>query len=790
MMKRVFASVCVVCVVVIGCTSQTLQQQPQPGPEAGSSQEFSTEQHAASQSEELAVNKINQMLEALGTSPVSPRHEPDVPPEKESSPILERPVQLADVQDTTSVLQGAVLQAQVVPEEPSTLNGQDDDTISVGLNFDNADIYDVTKVVSEITKKIFIIDEDVSGTVTIFSETPMTPDQIFDLYETVLDLNGFAIVKVGDFYKIEGKEKAQKRYIVEDTGTRLSQEDRVTTKVVKLQHIRAGDVKDALSRLMPETAEGKDIVPYPNEDGDTLIVTDIASNVRKILAIIDQIDVSQYADQYFEIFPIEHASLKELVDDLTEILSLRGSIPSSDAASQAGETTEEGAAPAAETQPQPTSRIVPPGTRTKLYGISRLNALVVSTNQAEVVELVRKWVNILDHPSKTVRQESPDEIKTYVYPIQYSTAEELAELLTGVYAQETQPELPSPTAEEPSPEGQAGQQGPTTTPQSTNNGPAPVFIPNPTENFIIIKATPHQYGKIMNLLKKLDKRPLQVLIDVIFAEVQLSDTDVFGVQGMLLGQGQVSVGGETNSVETTTSTIFQNVIPTGSQGFRFIAAAPGRVLMQLRALATKNKFKVLSDPHILVRNNQEATINIGDKIPILETTGTGDNLRQNVHYEPTGINLKVTPRINNKGEVVMDIEQEVSDVGQESFGDTKAASFTTRNTKTSVITKDNYPIIMGGLISDRGTENRQGVPFLKDIPGLGKLFRYNEQKSRRQELIILVTPRVIRDSDEGWNLTETVLTERIKRLEGFFNREETDSDKLMRYIQEPFSQEK
>ncbi|PIE32250.1 type II secretion system protein GspD [candidate division KSB3 bacterium] len=790
MMKRVCAIVSIVCVIFTGCTSHTLQQQPQPGQGDSVSQDVSAEQHTlqetlsqttASESEEDAVAKIDKMIEALGVAPISPIHGPEDAGEIESRP---RQTQ-ADMTEVTPIPQGVVLQTQIVPEKGIFPAKQDDEPISVGLNFDNADIYDVTKVVSEITGKSFIIDETVSGTVTVFSETAMTPDQIFDLYETVLDLNGLAIVRVGDFYKIEEKDKAQKRFLIEDSGTRLSTDDRLVTQIVKLRYIQAEDVKTALSTLMPEATEGKDIVVYPDEDGDTLIITDLASNVKKILAIIDQIDISRYSDQYFEIFPIEHASLEDLVNDLTEILSLRKTIPESETVPEVQGTIEEGAEPEAEPQ-QPASRIVPPGTRTKLYPITRLNALVVSTNQADVVELVRKWVNILDHPSKIVEQDDPDEVKTYVYPVQYSTAEDLAPILVDVYAQETQPELPPPTVEEQADQGE--QELPTIEQDLPSGGSAPVFIPDTTNNSIIIKATPRQYAEISSLLEDLDKRPLQVLIDVIFAEVELQDTDIFGVQGMLLGQGQVSAGGETNSVETTTETVFQSVFPNDGEGFRFVAAAPGRFLMQLRALATESKFKVLSDPHILVRHNEEATINIGDKIPISETTGTGDNLRQNVTYRTTGIVLTVTPRINTNGDVVMKIEQEVSDVGQESFGDTGAASFTTRNSKTSVVTKDNQPLIMGGLITDRGNESRQGVPLLKDIPGLGKLFRYDEKQSRRQELIILVTPRVVRDPDEGWTLTENVLADRIKRLEEFFNREDTDADKIRRYIKKPFSQ--
>lgn len=785
MIKRVLVLFCIVCGVLSGCASQ---QQSKAEPEDMVSAEQSqtaaqstepTAQQTSVQSEKTPREKVEEMF---GLAPIDTIIETDLRKELEQGKVQ---VQQEDVYLAESGVipspEAVAFQAQITPGQPLSRDQADEEPIAVGLNFDNADIYDVTKVVSEITGKSFIIDQDVAGTVTIFSETPMTPDQIFELYKAVLDLNGLAIVQIGKFYKIENQERASKDFLIEDSGTRLNQDDRLVTQIIKLKSIRAENVKIALEALVPE---GREIVVYPDENGDTLIITDLAANVKKILAIIEQIDVSRYADQYFEIFPIIHADIEDLVNDLTQILSLRETVPTTPAVSppiEAPGVAEPVAEPTA--VPRPVSQIVPPGTRTRLYPVTRLNALVVSTNQADVIALVRKWIDILDQPSKVVQVEDPDTIRTYVYPVQYHTAEELTPLLVEVYGSDQQPDVVIPEEEPEQIELDQAFESDNQQP----NGPVPIFIPEPSNNSIIIKATPRQYANITTLLEKLDKRPLQVLVDVIFGEVQLQDTDIFGVQGMIIGQGQVSLGGETNSVETTTEAIFQNVIPIDSEGFRFVAAAPGRFLMQLRALATENKFKVLSDPHILVRNNETATINIGDEIPISETTGTGDNLRQNIRYRNTGISVEVTPRINANGDVVMDIAQEVSDVGQESFGDTGAASFTTRNTVTSVVTKDNHPIIMGGLMSDRGVDSQQGVPLLKDIPGLGKLFRYDEQQSRRQELIILVTPRVVRDPDEGWTLTENVLTERIRRLEEFFNREDTDADRVKRFIKTPIT---
>ena len=175
-------------------------------------------------------------------------------------------------------------------------------------------------------------------------------------------------------------------------------------------------------------------------------------------------------------------------------------------------------------------------------------------------------------------------------------------------------------------------------------------------------------------------------------------------------------------------------------------------------------------------------MNVGSRIPIKETTGTGDDVKETIKYENVGIILTVTPQINLDGDVVMEITQEVSDVGQEKFGDTGAASFTKREATTIVITQDGHPIVIGGLIQNRDEDSKTGVPILKDIPLLGRLFRHSEKKNRRQDLFILVTPRVIRTPGQGWAVTDNVLDQRVKELEKLFNRENTDTDKIKEFL--------
>jgi len=274
-----------------------------------------------------------------------------------------------------------------------------------------------------------------------------------------------------------------------------------------------------------------------------------------------------------------------------------------------------------------------------------------------------------------------------------------------------------------------------------------------------------------------------VLIDVIIADVLLTDSDVFGVKGMLQSEDQVTIGGETNAVGTTAQTEFAGIV--GGDGFSYVVTAPGRFLAQLKALATESRVKVLSDPHILVRNNQKAKINIGDNIPIKTIKGTGDQTQESIEYKETGIILTVTPQINFEGDVVMDIIQEVSTVGTKESGAT-APPINKTTAETYLVTQDGHPIVIGGLISTRDRNTDNGVPLLKDIPLLGRLFRYKEKQSERKELLILVTPRVVKTPEQGWALTDDVLQKRIKRLEGLFNREESDPEKVERFLKGQF----
>lgn len=792
-MRRLRIAIFIMCCFFLSCAPQqksTTQDPRIPERVAGISTadtkpEKLTEQSGQTQTQDS--ESFQKLEEFFGVLSPEITTEPDVRQEANSSHIVES---LPDSPQMSFQIIESDIQAPPLNEgsedfsSPEAVGSQD-----VGLNFDNADIHDVTKVVSEITGKSFIVDEDVEGTVTIYSEASLSPDQVFELFKSVLELNGLAITQIGEFYKIVKSEEAQKRYLAVDTKEIPAVEDRLVTQIVKLKYVRAKEVKDALAGLTPS-----EIIVYPDEEGSTLIITDLASNMRKLLAIIKEMDVSQYANQYVEIIPIEHANLQNLVEDLYQILAIPGEAgPVEQIVTQPAQPAEP-AEPGQPEAPQETvATVVPPGTRTTLYPITRLNALMVSTNNPDVIALVKKWVNILDQPSARGEQDDTVTGQThYVYPVKYAKAEELAPILAQIYAEGVQPlEIPQPDQQEqpdqeqPLQQQQQQQQQPS--PQLMNNQeePAPVFITEPTTNSLIIKATPTQYAQITKLLEKLDQRPLQVLIDVIIAEVSLTDSDVFGVRGMLESQGQMTIGGETNAVNATATTD----LPVGEGGFNYMLTAPGRFLLQLQALAQESRVKVLSRPNILVRNNQEADIVIGDTIPIETVTEEDGETTRTVEYKDTGISLKVTPQINFEGDVVMKIIQEVSTPGEKAVTDL-APPINKTTTTTYVVTYDGHPLVIGGLINNQETKSVEGVPLLKDIPLLGKLFRYSDQTISRRELIILVTPQVVRTPEQGWNLTDDVLKKRVKRLEQLFNREETDPEKVKRFLRRQFYPQK
>jgi general secretion pathway protein D len=281
---------------------------------------------------------------------------------------------------------------------------------------------------------------------------------------------------------------------------------------------------------------------------------------------------------------------------------------------------------------------------------------------------------------------------------------------------------------------------------------------------------------IIDVVKKIDVVPRQVVLEVTIAEITLNKELQFGVS-YALAQGHLGLNNlppsEDNSLFRTGPTglpvggLINSVSRVPASGAFAVISDREHFNLFINALATHTRVKMLSAPHIIAADNREAHILVGNSIPILTSTQTSvlatSNIVNSVQYRDTGTILTILPQVNSKGLVNMQIRQEVSDVGAPAFGNTNSPSFVTREAETTAVVQDGETVLIGGILQDSVHHSRTGVPYLMDIPVLGRVFRVDDDSTARTELIILISPYVIRSRDEARDVTDE-FSERIAGL--------------------------
>ncbi|MEO6025817.1 MAG: type II secretion system secretin GspD [Candidatus Binatia bacterium] len=321
------------------------------------------------------------------------------------------------------------------------------------------------------------------------------------------------------------------------------------------------------------------------------------------------------------------------------------------------------------------------------------------------------------------------------------------------------------------------------------------IVADEVTNSLVVLATKKDYSDIREVLRRLDVVPRQVLIEVLVAEVTLGDDLRFGVEwaaaqdsrkgalGRITGESTTSTSNSSDGTTTTNNTsLFDlgaaignrsaDVVPLPGAGMFGIISDNRNFAVVMNAAAGKNKLKVLSAPHIMTADNHEAHILVGNEVPIVttqsnsntvQTNGTS-NILQNIQYRDTGVILTVLPQVNSEGLVNMQIRQEVSQVASATTGGIQSPTFSTRESETTVVVQSGETIVIGGIIDDTVDRSRTGIPFLMDIPVIGRAFRVESDNVRRTELIVLLTPHVVRDRQESRNATEAFKS-RLKGME-------------------------
>ncbi|HDH13187.1 MAG TPA: type II secretion system protein GspD [Nitrospirae bacterium] len=608
------------------------------------------------------------------------------------------------------------------------------------LNFDNADLKDVINTVASITNENFILSPGLEARITIHSTKKIPVSEVMNVFESVLEANGMALVKSGEFLKIVSGTTAKQKPLDVRKGNQaesIPAVDRPVTQIVPVEYVPATEVSTVLTPMLSQFGS---IIPNPRNN--LLIINDISSNIIRLLKVLKELDVNAFKNTRMSFFKPKYSDVLSLSNELTEVLN-------------ALNLSREGIA---------------------LVPIERINSLVIFSASPTLLKTVQGWVRKLDEEVMTGQN-------IFVYAVQNVKAESIAGILNSLYDSSggTRPKArKTKTAKRTKTSRRTVR---TTRPQQTSAAGRVEIIAFEPTNSIVILASPGIYREIVSIIKKLDTYPKSVLIEVVIAEVTLSDSDKLGIQWSVLHNLNIANKNYTGLAERDFG---DNSFPLSADapslgsglagGLSYILYRPEKLTALFQAIASKSRVNILSSPRLLVRDQEEASIEVGGDVPTATSSTsstTTDSLTQNIEYKTVGIKLKIKPTINDEKTVVLDIEQEVSDVIDKgrTVGGLDYPEFTTRKAKTSIVVPDKQGIVIGGIIEESREKSSQGIPLLSSIPLLGRLFSYDSEDVVKKELIIMITPYVIVNKTEGNALTTEFLG-KLKEIKSFLDKRE------------------
>jgi general secretion pathway protein D len=663
------------------------------------------------------------------------------------------------------------------------------------LNFDNADIEAVIQAASEIAGFNYTIGPGVTGKkVTVQTSGRIPEDEVFNVLLAVLEVNGVTAVRSGNLYKIVPLATARERPVPTIIGAQpdpVRRDDEVVTQIVPVTYVPAERIAGAIRPFV----QGGNVVVY----GNLLLLTDTAGNVARLLQIVRALDVEATTDE-LKIIQVRYADAVELAKILNDFFS--------------GRRARTATPTVAPTIPRPGVPVTPgipvaggEGERPPLIiSDKRTNTLIVSARRADL-DIIVQLLAQLDVDTQANK-------RVFVYYVENVKAKDLAATLSEIFGKPGRegearrerrevtpgaptypgaPTTPSPFPTTPTPPAPATPAAGAFTAEGEPGvveGEVKVVADEPN-NAMIITTFPRNWPLIEDTIRKLDRTPKQVLIEVLVAEIQLDDETDLGLEWALRNQQNVNIGGQTYNIGSVSRVDVGPPAPVLSAptlgGFPVAAAAAAaatsgfslflfetdRFLGLLNLYANYGKVNVLSSPHILTSENKKAIINVSNSIPIVTGQIAGQAattplqgqqqptgvFTQNIEYRDAGIILTVTPRISEKRVVALDVKQTVNDVGaaQPPSG---SPIIIKREAETSVVLHDNQTLVLGGLIQTRRSDTRTGVPGLSRIPVVGFLFGKTVEAFRRTELLLLITPRVIGDPNDAREIYDQIRAQR------------------------------
>ena len=588
--------------------------------------------------------------------------------------------------------------------------GEDGGLGLVNFNFEQVDVRLLIQTVGEVTGRRFVMDESVTGQVTVVTPEQIRVDEVYPMFLSVLEGRGFSVIEDGDVHRVVELPKSDSLTAPIIGEGEAVPSGGIVTKVLKLTHISAVELKRALEPMVRGAREGAVVAVGTTNH---LIITDTAANIRRFEQIIAELD-KPGASRVVELVQLEHAAADEVARQVSA--AMRGAESAgSQLSRQMTQVTGGGAA-------------LPLGV--SVIPADHSNGLLVVGTQVqirEVLDIVRKMD--VEAPSGKGRLNA-------VF-LNYLSAEEAATSLNTLLAKKLEENQRQRISIEPS-------------------------IPN---NALIVDATPRDFDVVKALVEDLDRMPKQVLVEILIAEIDTGNSFELGVELATIDQpddNNTTVLGRSRPDQTDVllETISQSMFPQGlavgvARGT--VTLADGTVIPRVPALVTavaqNRDVKILSNIPLWAQNNKEATVSVVENIPILRSTieggsGTARDVIQNIERIDVGIKLRFTPHVNPDNEVMMELHPSIEAIVDQGSPDTPfTPTITKREVSTTVTIPNEQSVVISGLIREDEIDDVSKVPLFGDIPILGHLFRKDAKRKQRTNLLLFVTPHVVNDME-------------------------------------------
>jgi general secretion pathway protein D len=623
----------------------------------------------------------------------------------------------------------------------------------ITLNFEGTEIYDVITTFCELLKIDYLIEGNLKGKVTLQTFNKIPVGDLYVVLEQILSLHNVTVIKRGSFYRFVPAKDAGKKPLGVFYGNdpQIPSQERMIIQIIPLKYISASSMKKILTPLLTQNATFIDIPETKN-----IMLVEMAVNVKHILKMVAALDIDKLASSDIQLFKLNHADSETVVAELEEIFSSMGYTESL-------------------------------GNSLNFLSLSRMNSILVVNALERILPTIEFWIKKLDQPI------SEGNSSTFVYYIQNGNAATLSGLLNEIFKSQNDSNSAPDNAKEVKKlyknvdnklkklNSKNGKSKPKPKPASepsiqTQGAIADSFqgeiviIPDPDTNSLVVRTNPRNYSALLELIKKLDLFPQQVLIEVLIIDVTLDEQTRVGLEWVLQGNsgGKNFIGGVNQTPATLGSSIGGATASLLQPGGSLIVSDPSNLIAQLQAFSSDSKANILANPILVTSDNRAAGISIVDEIPVQSTTltsaGAANPVTQtNIEYRSVGIKLNIFPKINSDNYVNLQIDQEVSSQGPDVQ---TVPSFRTEQLHTEVVLKDNQVLVMGGLMRTDTLVSNEGIPLLRKIPWLGKLFSTDTETSKKTELMIFITPHVI-SSDEDSNF----VTKQFQRRLGSFKTE-------------------